>query len=286
MNYAMIYHWWNDVIEKIEDDLFNPLLLAIITVRHFDENIAIYVINCSDIETNWGVYPEKLNFKVIKKRKRFNFSGLYDSMSLSRIWDITEVIETISEEVVIFNDSDVFWIKSIFPLINSLDRFNCNRNNGVFYFSKNSKKSQQFIELWKERTKAIMDDKTYRDKFKNNIIHDELVVRTIQDDYSNLYHPIKMEENGIVFNPIINKCKNIHLIRGFVGKKNRRAVALSILEIRNIILKFSKNIDIFGSLYLESFSLDELTTKNAIKKLCRFDGEYTKSIRYGSSKIC
>ena len=289
---AIIFHWWNDLIDNVEKDFFNPIILSIACIRYFDKAISIYVIDLSDNYIDWLDYSNKLNFKIIKKSKRFQSHVNFNEKSMSRIWDISEVADYIPEENIIFNDVDVFWIKNPFPLQNSWEKFNCNRNNGVFYFSKNSKLAYKFIELWKERNLLVMYNEYFRDKFYKRIkfpysfkTHDELVCRSIIEDNPELNTPIHMSENSIIFSPVFNP-KNIHFIRAFCGTENRISIILSIKEIKNMI-ESVLGYDFYGkNIVKKTFSVHEITKRNVIKYLCSFGGNYEKAINYGVGKIC
>lgn len=288
---AIVFHWWNNNVKNIEEDFFNPILLSVACIRYFNISVPIYVIDISNHEIDWLDYDKKLNFKIIKKQKRFSTNKNFFGDSMSRIWDISDVVNEIPEKNIIFNDADVLWVQNPFPLLNSWDKFNCNKNNGVFYFCKENIYSCKFIELWKERNFLVMFDETYRENFYKRIkisttvkTYDELVFKTILNDYPDLYKSINLIENCIIFSPIKNP-KNIHFIKEFCGNKNRILSILSIQEItEKVISVLGENF--YGKKFINKlFSIKDLNKKSVIEYICSFGGNYKKATNYRIKNI-
>ena len=141
---CLIYHYWNDEIEDVLFDKFNPILCSIAMLRSVNDNIDVLVLDRSEKNHNWSKYENLLNFSVVKIKKRFKKNKGYCSDSFSRIFDITDVLLYKKCETILFNDTDVFWINDPLPLFNfqnpvNKKYFNCNKNNGVFYFNVEEK---------------------------------------------------------------------------------------------------------------------------------------------------
>ena len=286
MKNAIVYHWWTESCVFVKDDLFNPILYSIATIRRHNQEVPIYVINLSP-EAEWGVYPKTLNFNVLNKHSKFTKNSGYQNNLMSRVFDIIEVAQTIEEEDILFNDSDVFWIKDPFPLMNDTKVFNCNQNNGVFYYNKHSIEAMNFIREWQHDTHRTVNDPDFRSKllhdmqFASNFkIHDELIMRYTQKRLPDSYRPVPMKENNIIFTPITDP-KNLHIIRAFVGKKDRLRVALSIKEIAEAIE------NVLGQILpkKDKYSVKDLITRKAIIDLCS-DGDADRALNYCLSKIC
>lgn len=246
MNYALVYHWWNDAGIRVINDQRNPILQSIATIRFFETDLPIYVIDISKAENDWENYPEMLNINIVKKQSYFH-NEKHNHLSLnllSRIWDICDI--DIPQDALIFTDSDVFWLKPILPLLGlsqdpNLDYFHCKSNNGVFYYRRDSTRAKDVIKHWKEKCLKCKNDPTHlndiykklafdKNKFK---LQDEVLINTVQKNYPELFIKIKSEENNIIFSPCQTP-KNIHAIASLSGLKRSRIIGL-IEELRFIV---------------------------------------------------
>lgn len=285
MKNAMIYHWWTETCLRAKEDLFNPIIHSIATVRNYNTEVAIYVISLSCVD--WGNYPEILKFKVINKKPLFEENLGYQNKLMSRVFDIVDVSERIDEEEILFCDSDVFWLEDPFPLMNKNDLFNCNKNNGIFYYNKNREKAMTFIREWQSDVENTVKDANFRSRLLEKMqfsqtfkVHDELIVRYTQSRLPEMCVPVPLRENNIIFTPICNP-KNLHVIRAFVGKKDRLRIAMSIKEIGSAIE------NVLGPIrgYDGKYSIREITTKKAVYDLCS-EGNSQRALDYCLSKIC
>jgi hypothetical protein len=198
-DFAMIYHWWNDSGLPVVEDMANPVILSIITVRHFHKDLPIYVLDISETLNDWGEFPSILNFEVVKRsapKEVLNHFKL--AKGTSRIWDITWMADQIESNKIIFCDSDIFWIDPVFPLLGfdadpKFETFHCGMNNGFFYYDKTSFASN---EVW-GKVKDIAEE---RDDFFSDrrLLQDERIFRRVIET-TDFFTPVSFKENNIIF---------------------------------------------------------------------------------------
>lgn len=293
----VIYHYWNDNIDDILSDSFNPILCAISILRSFNQKINIIVLDRSNKNHDWSKFENLLNFTVVKIKKRFQKNNGYCSDSFARIFDINDLISQFQFDTILFNDVDVFWLTNPLPLYNfektiNKKYFNCNRNNGVFYFKIKENYSKIFIDMWKHEIEKIIFSEKYRNEFcskigfnLNAILHDELVTRKLQNDFPYSYKSIPEFENSLIFTPM-NYRKNLHLVRSLSGR-NRLAILLSIYEFRKILNDF------WGDAFIKKYGncnyylLKDHINDDFISNSIVFSGlKKEKITNYGQSKLC
>ena len=135
MNKAIVYHWWakttSGAHSKFEDspkaynNLRVPIIPSIAILRSKNNYLPIYVLDCSDRPVDWVIFQKTLNFKVIPwipyLQKYKNKNGW---KYLSKNWRCLQLLGTNTRrEEIIYNDSDVFWIKDVLPLLCQTDKF-------------------------------------------------------------------------------------------------------------------------------------------------------------------
>jgi hypothetical protein len=210
-DFAIIYHWWSEKNTPVIENLADPIIFSIISVRYFNKDVPIYVIDVSQRQNNWQNYPSLLNFKVvtkpasIDKLKKNNFHPV-----VSRVWDINWLTDKIKENKIIFCDSDIFWIKNIFPLLGlendpCLKNFHCGMNNGFFYYDKNSNLSKSIWNLLINIVDKCCEDVVYANDIRKTMglpegffLNDERIFRSVLQS-TNLFTPVSFKENNIIF---------------------------------------------------------------------------------------
>jgi hypothetical protein len=142
------------------------------------------VVDISDAETDWGHYPAKLNFTVIRQKpeistylpiefERQNWTDLGISKKFkinqntyrfcSSIFDVTGNADRIKETNIVFSDSDIFYLKPIFPSDSDFSKFNCRRGLvGFYYYDKTSAPVRRFLELWRNCMILSLQDHEFR----------------------------------------------------------------------------------------------------------------------------
>lgn len=160
-NAALIYSFRRWCPGPVWDDIYLPIMPSIASFRAFDTKTAVYVIDSTDHETDWGDWPRKLNFTVLRRPHAFRpFDGMcqaeYNESGLSIFWNLLskplDVYETVLElphEVFMVSDADVFFIKDPWPLHDDpTQNFVCGTNTGFYYFHKYKPATAQVFETW------------------------------------------------------------------------------------------------------------------------------------------
>jgi hypothetical protein len=200
MNKAVIYYWWDDYEDTPHKNLRVPVILSITTLRAHNPHIPIYVMDCSKKQFNWSEFSERLNFQVVPWKMSFPQHNF-----MSRMMDIQTFVKQISEDEIIYCDSDVFWFKNPLPFFESSDFFCSNRfNNGFFYFDKTSPACQQFFELFKSYSILLINDEKLKkeiisqnsEKFTTSL--DEIITNRIFETKPEIVQKIQNCEHGLI----------------------------------------------------------------------------------------
>lgn len=244
-DFAIIYHWWSTSPITVISDLANPILLSIKSVRYFHPHVPIYVLDVGGA-CDWDDYPSKLGFRVVKRPSRFKEAFGFKPKLISRIWDIDHLANEIDEENILFSDSDIFWLQPVFPLMgesfdSELKFFHCNKNNGLFYYHKRSKFAKEVYSALKAIVSSCLTSEVYFDDYrarvgwgKDTFLHDELVMRTVIEDYPDMFVPVNPLENNIMYSQPTHCVRNIHAIKKFAGAKRGLLPSL-ISELGEIV---------------------------------------------------
>jgi hypothetical protein len=106
---------------------------------------------------DWRDYPTKLNFQVIPTVPRLiNHQHRPGWKNLSRLFDLP-----VDDNVIVYCDSDVFWLQNPFPLLGDLSKFNFNQmNSGFFYYQPSQ--TATFLEIFKSFALTAMYDDNFR----------------------------------------------------------------------------------------------------------------------------
>jgi len=199
--HAIVYYYWSNECNKINENTSTPIILSIATLRKYNKSIKIYVLDC-DEKTNWIDFEKKYNFKVIRCEPIIFSWGIdkritkfpYDkkdisaddhliSILASRHLDIFKFSANIEEEIIIHCDCDVFWLDNVLSLNKSGSKFTSFGNTGLFYFNKNSHQVSNYFDKYKETIDLALSDFEYFTKIKEfhpcknyrKMISDELV---------------------------------------------------------------------------------------------------------------
>jgi len=157
MKPAVIYHvFWRDNGRDAYNDMQVPVVLAISTLRAVNPTIPIYVLECGQVRREWSHFPEKLHFSVVyadfeleKKHHAALHSASKSSVVCSRLSDVNEFAKQIPEDLIIYSDADVFWLRDPLPLDCAGEkRFCLNNNTGFFYYDKNSSEANWFLDVF------------------------------------------------------------------------------------------------------------------------------------------
>lgn len=222
MNTAVAYHWWSlESDSPPHQNIRVPIIGSIATLRAVDKTIPIYVLDCSDHDVDWHGYDKFLNFKIIKTQfflKDYRHRNGWQN--LSRIFDLRRT--EIPEKILLYSDSDVFWIKSPLPLEKSPNKFCFNgTNSGLFYFDKTSPDVAQFFNLFEAFTITALNDESFRiitRQYTGQIpffVIDEQVLTYMHVKMRELFNTLDIPEHFTLYNVTqhtdLSKLKNLHL---------------------------------------------------------------------------
>lgn len=169
-DHAIIYVWWNDAHTEPWRDLRNPIMPSIATLRAVDHQVPIYVLDCSDEPHQWGRFPHRLDFQVI--RSACNLPRLVPEPTrklCGRVFLVDAFIKTIPESKIMVCDSDILWLRSPLPMVPPITHFHGNcHNNGFFGFDKDSGQALHFLDTWKLHTLRALEDPAHREEVVRN----------------------------------------------------------------------------------------------------------------------
>jgi len=298
-NPMVLYHWWcDDMTVKPYQDMVNPVVLSIVVLRAHNKSVPVTVLDLSQRDAeDWGVFPELLNFKVVKWNPLLNLSLPKSSKLCSRVWDVWAYAHKIGYNKIIFTDSDIFWLKNPLPLNEQeengdIAKFYCSSNTGVWYFDKTNSISEEVFRIWKNIiARVIIEDKEFFDELRekvptaNKVFHDEVAFNYLIVQYPELYSPIGHEENYHIYvlrndNQDLRKIKCLHGLRSVLGYKRGR-ICLVLKELKDAVERVL-TIDhckmIYGDTdYKDVLSIFDIkkTTHQRLKHVLEFTGNVT-----------
>lgn len=284
-DFCIVYHWWNCRGEEVWEDMNNPLLLSIATLRGFNMDIPIYVIDAGSNGRAWREFPQTLNFKVfhtggptipLLPDQSFGLEPQFYRL-LSRPFDIDCCLPRVRQDVICSCESDIFWLGNPLPIPGDFMRFNFNlHNSGFYYYSRRDPSAMQFLSLWKHHILKGMADKDHRAKIReaypHNQFQDEAVmfylarispslVKSISRCYNTVY------ESDKNFSDYYFDVKNLHFVSAKFPR-NRAMIALMVDKfyesIRRVMSREQLSL-IFGTNYEKyagKISLDQLRDNN------------------------
>ncbi len=257
-NTALIYCYRQWGLKNVHQDMCVPVIPSIATFRAFDTFTPIYVIDSTDHTTDWFDYPQKLGFKVIKRPHAFkHLHAMCDEITkqsevvmywslLSKPLDVWDVASTLPHKIFVVSDGDIFFLKSLWPLMDDPTKnFVCGSNTGFYYFHKHKPATAQVFETWGSLAALALTHPHIRKKVtSHNYIQEESVYRYMLQCYAarlflKSIHPY---ENflgwwGSSQQPTydVRSIKVYHATSTFGGREKRSRIALAIKDIRDII---------------------------------------------------
>lgn len=179
MKECLIYHWWGNPSDRAPHlNHRTPLIHSIATLRGVNQTIPVYVLDISDEQVDFHGWDAKLNFKVIKwKPILAEYHDKAGWKNLSRTHDVHHFAQTIPEDVIIYADSDVFWLSDPLPLHQNPDKFSFNKfNSGFWYYNKHSSMYKKFFSLYDAFIITSLNDDNFR------------VITRMYTDYNEWYY--------------------------------------------------------------------------------------------------
>lgn len=277
MNFALIYHYWNDSKDReVWRDLANPVIASIATLRSMNLQTPIYVMDVSNKRNDWSYFPFKLKFEVVRRQPRLghNGKGVISSSQMklfSRSFDVPGLAFEIDADYYAFCDSDILWYRDFLPFPTPIDGIYCNRkNNGFFYWNRGSQDASRFFTLWQEACQQGVNDTKKKQEiltyYYSDTFNDEAAYCYVKAQNWDLIKDLSTYDNWAGIKPtveVLENTKNVHLCQTNFGKR-RGLMAIIIREFHDrlkIHLDEPDLVRMFGekSMYLaKSFGLDQL----------------------------
>lgn len=274
---ALIYLYRNWIAERCTgyDDLVLPVVLSIATFRAFDHDTSIYVIDSSDSPVKWDRFPQKLNFTVVAQpcvlRRISDCMTITDDNNiywslLTKPLDFHNFSLTIPEKTILASDCDVFFLKSMFPLLlDPRKHFCCGRKTGFYYYDNTSPVTSTVFDIWKGLCSlAVVDPVIQKKVLDDKSAQDQTVFNYILDKYDFNIKPLPPEENfelqWLIDQPDIHNLDLIKVLHlgNAVGRKGRGAIALYVKELKESITSVLSDDDLellFNGFECPSYSL-------------------------------
>lgn len=161
----IMYHWWSEETDYPPHlNLRTPLIHSIATLRGTGCTDSVIVMDVSEKPQSFNGWDRKLNFSVLRwKPILHTYQNKPGWKNLSRLFDIHEFCTTVDCYGVIYCDTDVFWLKNPYPLLQDPNKFCFNGyNSGFFYFDIRSPDVSNFFELFKAFTLTALNDDNFR----------------------------------------------------------------------------------------------------------------------------
>ena len=241
MDYAVVYYWWanNDLFPW--QDLANPIIWSIATLRFVNQDIAVYVVDVSDRPHDWGDLPSLLRFEVIHTKSLFRPTNVDKRLLvglMAKIFDISEAVYLIPEQKVIVCDADILWLKNPLPLAmekdGELDHLYASGNTGVWYFDKENPEAKMVLDLWRTTSEMTVKYPCFIDVVQKIVpvpgINEEVMMSFVTRSMQ-LGHPIPLHENFLfrefAAHPArILVAKNLHVMGHICGRHRGRIAFL------------------------------------------------------------
>lgn len=209
---TVVYHWWSHPDEPPPyQNLRTPVVLSIATLRATCPDIPIVVFDVSADHQDWGYFPEKLNFHVVRARcKLEKVSHLVEGWQyLSRLIDINYYTRKcnywnrLTFDKVLYLDSDVFLLKNPLPLAQDTDKFCWDGwNSGIFYYDFGQAAFMDFYDIFKHYAYAAIYSKDIREVLKKYVnyeawygVWDEMILTYMVHEHPELFNLIPLEEH-------------------------------------------------------------------------------------------
>lgn len=224
MNTAVVYHWWSlDCDALPHQNIRVPVIGSIATLRAVNRTIPIYVLDCSEHHVDWSDYEITLNFTVIRTKLFLSeYKHCYGWQNLSRLFDLRRL--DIKEDIILYSDADVFWLRDPLPLQQSPQKFCFNgTNSGLFYFDRRSPGVKTFFHLFEAFTLTALNDENFRiitRQYTGNVtffVIDEQILSYMYIKLKSLFNTLNLLEHFVLYKfkegevVDVSQVNNIHM---------------------------------------------------------------------------
>jgi hypothetical protein len=239
--------------------MYQTIISSIATVRYWDFNMPVWVIDVSEEEQVWGDYPDFLNFKVIRSNYHLKhlahqvdfkkFDGLQLRL-LSKPLTTYHLGLSLQEPTIASIDADIFFLKNPKSYLKHKkdEPLAVGRNTGYWRFNKENPKTANAIWLWNEYcVKVCTDYNMFKEVQKvtyRKCINEEAIINYIFNTGKgkNLFINPDKWENFLIWdltNPNVDTSKiaGLHAIQtAFLSHGLYRGkICLLIREIREML---------------------------------------------------
>lgn len=202
-----VYHWWGFKEEPPPyANLRTPILISIATLRSASQ-IPIIVIDISEQENDWGDFPTRLNFTVVKQPGVLRpYENLVKGWRhLSRLFDLNDLFRRVPVHgELLYVDSDVFFFRDPLPLGGDKEKFCFDGwNTGYFYY--HPEKTKRFFDIFEAYTKTAIFCPDLRPTFKKYVgyeawygVWDEMIISYMVHFHPELFHHIGVNEHATI----------------------------------------------------------------------------------------
>lgn len=235
------YHWWSFPEEPpVYQNLRAPILISIATLRSVSD-VPIFVLDGSEHIIDWGYFPDKLKFKIIKTPLYFQpYKSYFEGWRhLSRIPDIHNWSVSLQHDCdIIYVDSDVFFFQDPIPAICNTNKFCWDGwNTGYFYFNQTADLYQDFYKKFNLFCHAAIYSQEIRGLVEKYVgydtwygVCDEMILGLMKNENPNLFNYISNKENVTVrslksiSNPIMLHANGLMVENPLTGEKHARGL--------------------------------------------------------------
>lgn len=289
MNY--IYHVFSSKKTSVYEFERYPIILSIATLRNFDQESPIAVIDRTPQFHDWEDFPKRFKFEVVKNTKK----KIKDLPLLqNRLFDIKNLLPYIGEDVT-YVDSDVFWLEKFSPqIVNDQISLKIKKNkywyanSGFFYFKKNTLGHEYFniwedtLSNWKTQKNLLCFLNDFYGSNSTSNIGDEGIMGFLINELGWLDKINPCLEPALTGGQIQESPKLIHILSHTTTKKIQ--AAFRVKEINNIIRKNLNKKDI------QKFSCDtkfkgDLNLKDFINNNVQLFKKTQKNFSHRTTKI-
>ena len=168
---AVVYHWWDMSSVPVQKSS-NPIIPAIASLRAVNRQVPIYVLDSSGFIKDWGGYPDKFDFYVIKWpfeiSSHMALGDERNDMSLSILLDVWRFAkEKLEQGLIVYCDCDTFWFEDGLPVdLMTPNHINVGADDGIVCFNKNDEKIELFFDLFKAYSITAL----HNEAFFNSIV--------------------------------------------------------------------------------------------------------------------
>jgi hypothetical protein len=229
---AFIYHYCNNKGFDPLEDRINPVLLSIASLRNYNPQSAVYIIDSSPKKQKWNLYKE-LDFKVLKSEPSTLSQKKVSVESMRRLWaftdcgDIKENVMALVSCNLIFLDDPRKMDYGIFDSLVGGDR------EGLVYYNRQSKKASWALRLWQGLCTLASQDGSFLDallEFNSQRIIDEHTVMSylVEREGPLGWAPIHYKESVPFFHllspGVASNIRSVCLVEGYVGFDKVRVI--------------------------------------------------------------